>query len=299
MRAPGRTAVPVIRFVLDTRVHQKMRSQSDSFGKNNAPFNCFATSQTTNSQATFLEEESSTGIMYNIPNTWNPVSMTSHGEATPQVTSRLLGLATSRPTHFTYESDLGSPEQTSILSDDKGVEAIFGCPNVIAVLLARTTSLRHVRVSAEEKAQRGMDLEKLIRDWQFDLARAKRSCMRVARVAVQEIWRHAAILYVHHAIFKSHPNNLTVQGSVKNIIKISSTIPPGGNLDCFLQPTYFIAGAFATFQRERYALKGRILGSGNERYLRDLAIVLEEIWEETDKTGRLSSWSKKPQSFVL
>lgn len=208
-------------------------------------------------------------------------------------------LATSRPTHFTYESDIECQGHVSVMSDDKGVEAIFGCPNVIAVLLARTTALSHAGILIEERAQQGMELEKLIRGWEFGLAKAKRSCLRVARVAVQEIWRHAAILYVHHAIFKSHPSNLTVQDSVENIIKISSTVPPGGNPDCFLQPTYFIAGAFATSQKDRYALKSRILGSGNERYLRDLAFTLEEIWEETDKTGRLSSWSKKPQSFVF
>ncbi|EUC65129.1 transcription factor [Rhizoctonia solani AG-3 Rhs1AP] len=208
-------------------------------------------------------------------------------------------LATSRPTHFTYTSDLESPGEAGTTTEDKGVEAIFGCPNVIAVLLARTTALRHTRISSEERTRKGVELEHLIQGWQFNLPRAKRSCMRVARVAVQEIWRHAAILYVHHAIFKSHPSNSAVQGSVKNIIKISSVVSPGGNPDCFLQPTYFIAGAFATLQKDRQMLRGRILGSGNERCLRDLVTTLDEIWEETDKTGRLSNWSKEPQSFAF
>ncbi|KEP46686.1 transcription factor [Rhizoctonia solani 123E] len=208
-------------------------------------------------------------------------------------------LATSRPTHFTYTSDLESPGEAGTTTEDKGVEAIFGCPNVIAVLLARTTALRHTRISGEERTRKGVELEHLIQGWQFSLPRAKRSCMRVARVAVQEIWRHAAILYVHHAIFKSHPSNSAVQGSVKNIIKISSVVSPGGNPDCFLQPTYFIAGAFATLQKDRQMLRGRILGSGNERCLRDLVTTLDEIWEETDKTGRLSNWSKEPQSFAF
>ncbi|CUA72069.1 putative clathrin heavy chain [Schizosaccharomyces pombe 972h-] [Rhizoctonia solani] len=147
-------------------------------------------------------------------------------------------LATSKPTHFTYESDLESGTAT----DEKGVEAIFGCPNVVAVLLARTTALRHARISGEEKIRQGMELEQLVRGWQFSPPRTRRSCMRVARVAVQEIWRHAATLYIHHAIFKSHPSNPIVRNSVKDIIKISSVVPPGGNPDCFLQPTYFIVG---------------------------------------------------------
>ncbi|CAE6513511.1 unnamed protein product [Rhizoctonia solani] len=208
-------------------------------------------------------------------------------------------LATSRPTHFTYESNLECPGQVDIATEDMGVEAIFGCPNVIAVLLARTTALRHARTSTEDRTLQGMELERLIQDWQFGLARARRSCMRVARAAVQEIWRHAAILYVHHAIFKSHPSNPTVRSSVKNIIKLSSVVKPGGNPDCFLQPTYFIAGTFAILQKDRHTLRSRILGSGNECYLRDLATALDEIWEETDMTGRSSSWSKKPQSFVF
>ncbi|KAJ1307171.1 hypothetical protein OPQ81_001288 [Rhizoctonia solani] len=187
-------------------------------------------------------------------------------------------LATSRPTHFTYECDLENLNKADLVTDDKGGMLGF---------------------QPRKGDGRGVELEKLIRGWEFALARARNPRMRVARVAVQEIWRHAAILYVHHAILGSAPSDPIVRNSVKSIVKLSSVIQPGGNPDCFLQPTYFIAGTFATFPKDRIALKGRILGSGNERYLRDLAVALEEIWEDSDKTGRLSSWSSKPQSFVL
>ncbi|CAE6420057.1 unnamed protein product [Rhizoctonia solani] len=121
----------------------------------------------------------------------------------------LSSMALSRPTLLNYESDIHNPLPHSDSSDpDKGVEWIFGCPDVLTILLARTSALRHTRVSAEEKVARGCEIQQFMQDWKFQPLPSQRSALRVARLAAQEIWRHAAILYVHQSIFKSdssHP----------------------------------------------------------------------------------------------
>lgn len=173
-------------------------------------------------------------------------------------------MALSRPTLLDYESNIQMPLQSDTSVEhrahpDWGVEWICGCPDILTVLLARTTALRHAQTLSEDKASRGRQLEQLIRDWQFKPVGAKLSTLRVARLGAQEVWRHTAILYVHQVsilllnctligysskpkktIFKSDSNHPIVKDSVKNIIRIASTLQPGVNPDCFLPVPYFI-----------------------------------------------------------
>ncbi|KAH7338110.1 fungal-specific transcription factor domain-containing protein [Rhizoctonia solani] len=193
----------------------------------------------------------------------------------------LDSMATSRPTWFKYESDLDRAVQPgteeSGASEDKGIEWIYGCPNIIAVILARTSSLRHAKLSVEEKRSQGIGLEQLIKSWQLRPLGAKESLLRVTRMGTQEVWRHAGILYVHHAILKSNSNHLVIRDSVKSIIKIASTLKPGGNPDSFLAVPYFIAGFYAANQKDRYILKSRLIGCGNGHFLRNLVNNLDEL----------------------
>ncbi|CAE6360091.1 unnamed protein product [Rhizoctonia solani] len=209
----------------------------------------------------------------------------------------LDSMATSRPTWFKYETDLDRAArpgtEESGACEDKGIEWIYGCPNIVAILLARTSSLRHAKISEEERQSQGVDLEKLIRNWQLRPLGANNSLLRVTRVGAQEVWRHAGILYVHHAILKSNSSHPSVRESVKNIIKIASTLQPGGTPDSFLAVPYFLAGFYATTQNDRYTLRSRLISSGNGYFLRNLASNLDELWRETDSTGRLASWSEK------
>ncbi|CEL55083.1 hypothetical protein RSOLAG1IB_01091 [Rhizoctonia solani AG-1 IB] len=210
----------------------------------------------------------------------------------------LDSMSTSRPTRFKYISDLEHVTQVDI-GPDSGIEWIYGCPNVLAVLLARTTALRHAQLSNEEAALQGSELAQMIRTWQFRRVEAIGSLLRVSRIAAQEIWRHAAILYVHHAILKSDSSQPFVKDSVKNIIKLASTLKPGVTPDCFLAAPYFIAGTFAVSQKDRYTLRSRLMSCGNGGYLWNLARTLDELWKESDATGRLTSWSESETPRVV
>ncbi|KAJ1305079.1 hypothetical protein OPQ81_000119 [Rhizoctonia solani] len=178
----------------------------------------------------------------------------------------LDSMATSSPTRLKYQSDLeraaqpGTEESTAC--HDKGIEWLYGIPNVLAVLLARTSALRHSKLLPQEKASKGAELEQLARKWQIRPLETKNSRLRVARVGAQEIWRHTAILYVHHAIFKSRSNHPVVKDSVKNIVKIASTLEPGSNPDSFLYLPYFISAFYAASQKDRYFMRSRMINCG-------------------------------------
>ncbi|CAE6478823.1 hypothetical protein ACGC1H_003067 [Rhizoctonia solani] len=215
----------------------------------------------------------------------------------------LHSMATSRPTMLKYEFNIEqaqhSGSEDGYTHTNKGVEWIYGCPDVLTVILARTSSIKHSPASKENKIRHGVMLEELVLNWEFRPAQAKGSVMRVARVGVQEVWRHIAILYIHQAIFQSPSTHPTVRSSVRSIIRIASTLKPGVNPDCFLSVPYFIAGSFAVSQKDRYILKSRVLNCGNEPFLRNLASSLEDIWAESDATGRFASWSDKEPPTVV
>ncbi|KDN34492.1 hypothetical protein RSAG8_12430, partial [Rhizoctonia solani AG-8 WAC10335] len=178
----------------------------------------------------------------------------------------LQSMAASRPTMFKYESDIEEAQRFGYVggyaNPDKGVEWIYGCPDVLTVLMARITALKHSSASKEDKT-------------------------------------HAATLYLHQAIFQSEPTYPAVRNSVRNIVRIASTLKPGVNPDCFLSVPYFIAGSFAISQKDRYTLRSRVLSCGNEPFLRNLAFSLEDMWAESDATGRFTSWSDKEPPTVV
>ncbi|CAE6499806.1 unnamed protein product [Rhizoctonia solani] len=216
----------------------------------------------------------------------------------------LSSMALARPTLLDY--DLGNRDLSSLprldetLDPDCGVEWIVGYPDILLVFVARISNLRHARLSPEERTIRAAEIEQLVRNIQFHPVKAESSTLRVARLGVQEACRHAVILYIYHAIFRSDSSHPIVRDSVKTIIKIASTLKPGVNPDCFIAVPYFIAGTFAESQRDRLILRNRVLSCGNERYLRDLAAALDDLWKETDATGRLADWSgKRPPKFVF
>ncbi|KAF8757242.1 hypothetical protein RHS01_04172 [Rhizoctonia solani] len=213
-------------------------------------------------------------------------------------------MATSRPTLLNYESNLECTQhfdwEDAHANPSKGIEWIYGCPDVIAVLMARTVALKHLKIPKEERLSRGAKLEQLIFGWRFRPTHAKGSVMRVARVGVQEMWRHAAIIHIHQAIFRSDPTHSVVRDSVKSIIKIASPSNRELTLTVFYQSRILsCAGAFAISPKDRYTLKSRIIGCGNEPILRNLAVNLDDVWARTDSTGRFSSWSDKENSAIF
>ncbi|QRW24216.1 ribosomal protein S10p/S20e [Rhizoctonia solani] len=134
----------------------------------------------------------------------------------------LSSMALARPTLLDYKTDTQELSRLSRwdkgVDSDHGIEWIVGCPDPLIVLVARVSALRHAHISPEEKLALGTEIEQLARNTQFRPLRSTNPRFRIARLAMQEVCRHAAILYVYHAIFKSDSSHPTVRDSVKTII---------------------------------------------------------------------------------
>ncbi|QRW03663.1 Fungal specific transcription factor domain [Ceratobasidium sp. AG-Ba] len=199
----------------------------------------------------------------------------------------LSAMALSRPTLFTYETDI----EPLLVVD----------PDARPQLPTTMTALRDMNVSPEEKRARAEAIENSIRAWQARPSQTSNSFLKVVRMSAQEIWRHSMILFLYHAIFKVGPLHRAVKDAVRQIISLAQTIPAGRNPDIFLPVPYFLAGAVSISRKDRMFLRSRLLGCGKERALLDLVAVLDSVWKEMDTTGNSVDWSARapPVMFQL
>ncbi|CAE6524093.1 unnamed protein product [Rhizoctonia solani] len=220
----------------------------------------------------------------------------------------LSAMALSRPTLFIYETEIDhmlivDPDNPIIipLDDDVGLEWMVGCPNVMIVLMARISALRDKPISQQEKITLAEAIEKSIRAWQARPSPTTNSFLKVVRMSAQEIWRHAMILFLYHAIHKVGPLHRVIKDAVRQIISLAQTIPAGRNPDIFLPVPYFLAGAACISRKDRMFLRSRLSGCGKERALLDLVAVLDDVWKEMDETGNSVDWSARaaPAMFQL
>jgi hypothetical protein len=115
----------------------------------------------------------------------------------------LSSMALSRPTLLNYEPSVdAAPRRDLIISYTAGLEEVFGCPDALVAVIARISTLRHTQLSHIEKMMQAGDIEQQIRSWQSRPVRAKHPVLGVARLGVQEIWRHAIILYLQQVRMK-------------------------------------------------------------------------------------------------
>ncbi|CUA75998.1 Sterol regulatory element-binding protein ECM22 [Rhizoctonia solani] len=220
----------------------------------------------------------------------------------------LSAMALSRPTLFTYQTEIEhmlivDPDNPIIipLDDDVGLEWMVGCPNVMIVLMARISALRDEAIPRQEKITRAEAIEKSIRAWQARPSPTTNSFLKVVRMSAQEIWRHAMMLFLYHAIHKVGPLHRVIKDAVRQIISLAQTIPAGRNPDIFLPVPYFLAGAACISRKDRMFLRSRLSGCGKERALLDLVAVLDDVWKEMDETGNSVDWSARaaPAMFQL
>ncbi|QRV90833.1 Fungal specific transcription factor domain [Ceratobasidium sp. AG-Ba] len=210
----------------------------------------------------------------------------------------LAAVALSRSPLVTYICDVEPLLRDNIQgresdTDDVGIGWVVGCPDAFTMLLVQIINLRQSNIPQFEKLVRAVRIEEIARAWIIRPTRTLNCLLRIERMATQEIWRHTIILYLYNVIHKASPTNEVVQKSVKQIIDLASTIRPGRNPDCLLPVPYFIAATFATSPKDKHILKTRVAGTGNEAFVESLVKTLDDLWKESDDTGKRVDWSKK------
>ncbi|KAG9121194.1 hypothetical protein FRC07_002955 [Ceratobasidium sp. 392] len=219
----------------------------------------------------------------------------------------LAAIALSRPTMLNYVCDVDPLLRANLEGRDKddagvdaGLEWIVGCPDFFTMLMVQIINLHQNRTPQPERIAQAAHIEEVARAWIIRPTQTSNPLLRVERMAAQEIWRHAVILYLYNTIHKASPADEVVQKSVKQIVNLTSTLRPGRNPDCLLPVPYFIAATFATTAKDRHILRTRLVSIGSEAFLDGLVATLDELWDEVGNTGRRVDWStKRPPRFMF
>ncbi|CAE6428856.1 unnamed protein product [Rhizoctonia solani] len=184
-------------------------------------------------------------------------------------------MATSRPTWLAYDCNADAllsrnQKGQELPYLDSGLEWMCGLPDAFLLLTIQILNLTHASISPTERIARAATIEAALRSWKVWPSGIPNSVMRIQRVSAQEIWRHSTILYLYQVIHKATSNQEVVQQSVKQIIKLASTLRPGHNPDCLLYIPYFLAGTFAVSVKDRQFIRSRLMTSkGKQRATND------------------------------
>ncbi|KAF8761173.1 hypothetical protein RHS01_01074 [Rhizoctonia solani] len=212
-------------------------------------------------------------------------------------------MTTSRPTHLLYDCNADAllsrnqngPDPPSF---DNGLEWLTGLPDAFSLLTIQILNLKQKQISSTELIARAATIEAALRAWKIWPTSTTNSMMKIQRISAQEIWRHSIILYLYQVIYKAAPNQEIVQQSVKQIIKLASTLRPGHNPDCLLYVPYFIAGTFAISAKDRQFIRNRLMACTFSTYMKILLGALEELWQQSF-IDKHTDWTSRSPPLVI
>ncbi|CAE6425753.1 unnamed protein product [Rhizoctonia solani] len=212
-------------------------------------------------------------------------------------------IVTSRPTRLVYDCNVDAllhknqqgPEPGV---SDSGLEWMCGLPDAFLLLTIQIVNLKHTLLPPAERMARAAIIETALRCWKVWPTGITNSVMRVQRISAQEIWRHFVILYLYQAIHKATPSHEVVQQSVRQIVKLASTLRPGHNPDCLLDIPYFFAGTLAISAKDRQFLRDRVVKCDIDSQRCMFANALDELWRQSPIDKHVD-WTTRTPPLVM
>ncbi|KAG9082200.1 hypothetical protein FS749_007036, partial [Ceratobasidium sp. UAMH 11750] len=189
---------------------------------------------------------------------------------------------------------------TSITPREDGVhpiELVYGCPLELQTTLVDINILRSWEQVGPITNWHG--IEQKLQRWQPTIraAAGEESWKMVARLAVQETWRHTLLVYLYMAVCGAVSNEARVESSVRQVFQIMGTLKhelePVANAHFFMQ--YLFAGAFTPNEKHRALSRAKLLDSISTRFwLLDTSYfvpILDHLWHGAAADGRPIRWS--------
>lgn len=178
------------------------------------------------------------------------------------------------------------------------LEWVYACPVIIIILLAKINASRISRlvnwdtVSSNELVV-VQEIEMHLRDWNPQMDHLDRPSDMVARLAVQECWRQAVLIYLYMGMCGAKSNDERVEPLVKQIVQLASTVE-ARTLETHLFIPCLIAGAAARKEKHRAVVRKKVQASRDVYacLLRgaDFVFVLDHLWHGAAAGGAPTIW---------
>ncbi|ELU36241.1 hypothetical protein AG1IA_09729 [Rhizoctonia solani AG-1 IA] len=142
------------------------------------------------------------------------------------------------------------------------------------------------------------EIESQTRSTNIKMDPASEAILLVLRLAVQECWRQAVLVYLYTVsiiLCGAQADDPRVMRAVRSFVYIFDGVKPGRNPDSFLSIPIMTVGCFAHREHDRKIIRQRLLGlressnCGTTCY--ECLGVLEDVWARTRAEDRPAVWS--------
>ncbi|CAE6458885.1 unnamed protein product [Rhizoctonia solani] len=209
-------------------------------------------------------------------------------------TDIMAALALGLPTLAVYDTSMNELDTSSF----HAMEYVHGCPSEFLVTLVEIHNwrLQHPEdICSQEHWQsvegRIMRLRQVPDEGD---TRTADSAQSIIRLAVREIWRHAALIYLYLVMCGARSDDVRIQSSVGQILKLIDNIQPDTSHTTFFFLQYLFAGICAQKEHHRHSIMSRYLTPTliNWGLLRvsEFAKVLDHLWHGAAANGRAVTW---------
>ncbi|KAJ1305404.1 hypothetical protein OPQ81_000416 [Rhizoctonia solani] len=141
------------------------------------------------------------------------------------------------------------------------MEWIHGVPVGILIILAKINAWRALRMTGEvvQNWSSCHGIEGRLNNWNPIVDHTEEPSNDIARLAIQEAWRQAALIYMYMGISEVNSADPRVEKAVRQVVQIGNTITVGSPFERHLLVPCIIAGVGARRERHRAALRSKIV----------------------------------------
>ncbi|CCO37947.1 hypothetical protein BN14_12107 [Rhizoctonia solani AG-1 IB] len=180
------------------------------------------------------------------------------------------------------------------------IDWAHGCSHIVVVLLARVNSWRAARIidptHPAPTSEEQQEFLAYLQEWnpRITYHDEDEPAAVMGRLAVQEIWRHCVLIYMHMGMCGADSADPQVEASVHQVAKLSATIEDGHPLEAHMTVPCIVAAAAARKEKHRAILRKKIGVSRNEKAClirgADFLLVLDHLWHGAAAGGRPTTW---------
>ncbi|CAE6398442.1 unnamed protein product [Rhizoctonia solani] len=205
--------------------------------------------------------------------------------------SIVLGL----PTLAEYDST----EFPIVPGSDLTADWFHGVHGVPVEMIVNITEVHNWR--ARRKAADWTELEMRARAWTWNqkAIKSEESVEMVYRIAIQEAWRHATLIYIYMGMCAVTSDDPRVQASVHQIVKLMGVVGDT-HLDVYFSVLAIVAGIAAQNEFQRAPILRKLKTFTGLRLWkfrgRDFARVLEHLWYGAAANGAAIGWDDYVQA---
>ncbi|CAE7093827.1 unnamed protein product [Rhizoctonia solani] len=147
------------------------------------------------------------------------------------------------------------------------------------------------------------EYEAIVQNWKPCVDYADQPSQFVTRLAVQEAWRQAALIYLYMGMCEANSADDRIESLVGQVAQLASTVEAGSLFETHLFIPCLIAGVAARKEKHRTIFRKKIQASQKAEacLLRgaDFAFVLDHLWHGAAAEGNPVTWDDYVRSRCL